>query len=92
MYTCMCNWVTMLCSRKWTEHCRPAIMEKNKNNYIKNKIKLHIDVSDIFLLVYSSSVHSLLYILSFLSFPCLKTKRVMLAGLSSEFSCNNFLD
>ena len=34
MYTCMCNWVTMLYSRKLTEHCKPAIMEK-KNH--KNK-------------------------------------------------------
>ena len=34
----MCNWVTMLYSRKLTEHCKPAIMEKNKNQYIK-KIK-----------------------------------------------------
>ena len=30
MYTCMCNWVTMLYSRKMTEHCKPAIMEKIK--------------------------------------------------------------
>ena len=30
MYTCMCNWVTMLYSRKLTEHCKPAIMEKIK--------------------------------------------------------------
>ena len=34
MYTCTCNWVTMLYSRKLTEHCKPAIMEKNKNHYI----------------------------------------------------------
>ena len=32
----MCNWVTMLHSRKLTDHCKPAIMEKNKNHiYIK---------------------------------------------------------
>ena len=30
MYTCMCTWITMLYSRKLTEHCKPAIMEKNK--------------------------------------------------------------
>ena len=30
----ICNWVTMLCSRKLTEQCKPAIMEKNKNHYI----------------------------------------------------------
>ena len=28
MYTRMCNWVSLLYSRTWTEHCRPAIMEK----------------------------------------------------------------
>ena len=26
----MCNWVTLLCSRKLTEHCKPAIIEKIK--------------------------------------------------------------
>ena len=32
----MCNWVTMLHSRKLTDHCKQAIMEKNKNHiYIK---------------------------------------------------------
>ena len=31
----MCNWVTMLYSGKLTEHCKPAIMEKNKNHYIR---------------------------------------------------------
>ena len=30
MYTCMCDWVTLLYSRKLTEHCKPAIMEKIK--------------------------------------------------------------
>ena len=33
----MCDWVTLLYSRKLTEHYKPAIMEKNKNHYIKNK-------------------------------------------------------
>ena len=33
----MCNWVTMLYSRKSTEHGKPAIMEKNNNHYIKTK-------------------------------------------------------
>ena len=28
MYICMCDWVTLLCSRKLTEHCKPAIMGK----------------------------------------------------------------
>ena len=26
----MCNWVSMLYSRKLTEHCKPAIIEKIK--------------------------------------------------------------
>ena len=30
MYTCMSDWVTLLYSRKLTEHCKPAIMEKIK--------------------------------------------------------------
>ena len=30
MYTCMCNWVTLLYNRKLTEHCKTAIMEKIK--------------------------------------------------------------
>jgi len=34
----MCNWVTMLYIRKLTEHCKPAIMEKNKNHYILKKV------------------------------------------------------
>ena len=31
----MLKWDTMLYSIKLTEHCKPAIMEKNKNHYIK---------------------------------------------------------
>ena len=30
MYICMCDWVTVLYSRKLTEHCKPAMMEKIK--------------------------------------------------------------
>ena len=30
MYACMCNWVTLLCSRKLREHSKPAMMEKIK--------------------------------------------------------------
>ena len=40
MYICMCDWVTLLYSRKLTEHCKPAIMEKIK---IILKIKCFID-------------------------------------------------
>ena len=32
----MCNWVTMLYSRKLTEHCKPAITKKKQK---KTKIK-----------------------------------------------------
>ena len=35
MYTCMYNWVNLLYSRKLTEHCKPALMEKI--NIIKKK-------------------------------------------------------
>ena len=30
MYVCICDWVALLYSRKVTEHCTPAIMEKIK--------------------------------------------------------------
>ena len=30
MYTCMCDWVTFLCSRNLAEHSKSAIMEKIK--------------------------------------------------------------
>ena len=39
MYTCMCDWLTLPCSRKLTEHCKSAIMEK-KNRYVKKKEKI----------------------------------------------------
>ena len=30
VYICTCDWVILLYSRKLTEHCKPAIMEKIK--------------------------------------------------------------
>ena len=27
---CVCDWVTLLYSRKLTEHCKPTVMEKIK--------------------------------------------------------------
>ena len=30
MYMCVCGWATLLHSRKLTEHCKPAIVEKIK--------------------------------------------------------------
>ena len=46
IYTCLCNWVSVLYSRKLTEHCKPAIMKKNNKNiiYIKNKVLSIADV------------------------------------------------
>ena len=38
----MYNWVTMLYGRKLTEHCKQAIMEKNKNQY--TNFFLHIQI------------------------------------------------
>ena len=35
MYICMCDWVNLLYSRKLTEHCKPAMTEKNKNHLKK---------------------------------------------------------
>ena len=29
-YTCVCDWITLLRTRKLTEHCKPTIMEKIK--------------------------------------------------------------
>ena len=37
MYMCMHDWVTLLYSRKLTENCKPAIVEKNKNYLNKRK-------------------------------------------------------
>ena len=39
MYACVCNWLAMLYSRNLTEHCKPVIMEKNKNYIKTNKLK-----------------------------------------------------
>ena len=49
MYTCMCDWVTLLYSRKLIEHYKPAIMEE-----IKIIIKLYISIYtyiDIYILI-----------------------------------------
>jgi len=40
MCTCMCDWVTLPYSRKLTEHCILAIMEKQKNHIKKIIISL----------------------------------------------------
>ena len=39
MYMCMCDWITLLNSRKLTERCKPAKMEENKNHYRQIKMK-----------------------------------------------------
>ena len=38
----MCAWVTFLYSRKLTEHCKPAIMEKIKIIILKKSMKYAI--------------------------------------------------
>ena len=38
MYICMRDWITLLYSRKLTEHCKPAMMEKIKIITLKKKI------------------------------------------------------
>ena len=43
MYTWMYDWVTLLYSRKSTEHCQPAIMEKIKI-IIKKKKQMHLPI------------------------------------------------
>ena len=43
MYTYMCDWVTLLYRRKWTEHCKPAIVEKIK--IIKKTLLSEIEVT-----------------------------------------------
>ena len=40
MCLCTYDWVTLLYNRKLTEHCKPAVMEKNKN-----KKNVYIDIS-----------------------------------------------
>ena len=47
----MCNWVTMLYSRKLTEHCKPAIMEKikiiknfNKKQFVFFEYMIHLKI------------------------------------------------
>ena len=37
MYMCMCDWVILLYSRKLTEHCKPAIVEKKSLKVEKKK-------------------------------------------------------
>ena len=56
MYTCICNCTcTMMYSRKMTEHCKPAIMGKNKNHYVKKPKKKEKDYQSI-------KKHELLYV------------------------------
>ena len=44
-HVCICDWVTLLDSRKLTEHCKPAVMEKiniiflKRNNLSKKTVQ-----------------------------------------------------
>ena len=42
MHVCMCDWVTLLYSRKLMEHCKPGIMENIKNIFKKKKKTDHM--------------------------------------------------
>ena len=37
-YICICDWVTLLYSRKLPEHCKPAVYS-GKKNHLKNKMQ-----------------------------------------------------
>ena len=43
MYICMCDWVTLLYSRKLTEHGKPTIIEKIKIIKKKNLEKYNLN-------------------------------------------------
>ena len=78
MYICMCDWVTLLNSRKLTGHCKSAIMEKIK-------IIKKIDFSFCLKLEYSwhSTVTHLLFILLKCCLTCLT-----LVPAQSNISCS----
>ena len=45
MYTYMCDRLTLLCSRKLTEHSKSALMEKIKIIIKKKKKKIKLEVA-----------------------------------------------
>ena len=83
MYTCMCDWVTLLYSRKLTEHCKPAIMEKN--HYFKKILLFTVSISYYYLIAVKCVYRTLesytflscgwkvLCLIAFLSFDILST-------------------
>ena len=48
MYTCICDGVTLLYSRKLTERCKPAMIKKIKIFNKKNKDNLHVRQGQLF--------------------------------------------
>ena len=46
MYICMCDWVTLLYSRKLTEYCKPPMMEKIKTIKKKRLMRLKSGKTD----------------------------------------------
>ena len=48
MRTSMCDWITLLCSIKLTEHCKSAIMEKIKIIVKKDATNPLLFISTIF--------------------------------------------
>ena len=47
IYVHVCEWVTLLYSRKLTEHCKPRIMEKIKIHLKRYYIKTKINQDDL---------------------------------------------
>ena len=76
--------VTLQCSRKLTEHCKSAKMEKNKNHH-KNKIKL---IKGKKISAYSYEAYVFIYLFIYLSFvflgPCPRHMEVPRLGVESE--------
>ena len=61
MYTCMCNWVNLLYSRKLAEHCKPAILEKNKNQKKEKKRKKNFVYQSHYIITLNVNTPSLTY-------------------------------
>ena len=72
MYTCMCDWVTLLYSRKLTENCKTSIVGKIQIIYFIKKIfvfgKFFLKVSLIYNVVLGSGIQQSDSVISIYSF------------------------
>ena len=57
MYVCMCDWVTLLYSRKLTDHCKPTIMETIK--IIKKRLN-HKEIENMKMTITSMETESVI--------------------------------